>query len=116
MKKHEITAAEVLAALTTATDEEKQTLRTALGINQTVSEPKSVVRYAEKYERTSAVLPAKMAKQMKQCIEALTEQMDLETWGKAAVANGLMTQQNPTRIVAYYRKPMLEGGYIAEVK
>lgn len=116
MKKKMLTAAEVAMALGIATDEEKTAIREALGMNQPVSSTRNVTRYANKYERGTAVVPAKMAKQMKQCIEALTEPMDLETWAKKAVELGLTTQQNPTRIVMYYRKPMIEGGYVVEVK
>lgn len=104
----------LVATVTEATPEEKALLMTALGLDKPVSATRTVTRYSSKYEPTGKAIDAKMAKQMRQCVEALTEAMDLETWAKAAVEKGLTTQQNPTRIVMYYRKPMIEGGYVRE--
>ena len=114
MKMSKVAA--LVATIETATPEEKAALIAALGLNQPVQVTRTVNRYSQTYKRTDKVIDAKMAKQMRQCIESLTEIMDLETWGKKAVEHGLTTQQDPKRIVAYYRKAMLDGGYVEEVK
>ena len=117
MKKSKLSkVAALVATIETATAEEKAALIAALGLNQPVQVTRTVNRYSQTYKRTDKAIDAKMAKQMRQCVESLTEIMDLETWGKKAVEHGLVTQQDPKRIVAYYRKAMLDGGYVEEVK
>lgn len=106
----------LIATVTNATPEEKALLADALGLSKPVTGTRTVNRYSSTYTRTEKAIDAKTAKQMRQCIEALDEAMDLETWGKKAVEKGLQTQQDPKRIVMYYRKPMLEGGWVVEVK
>ena len=68
-------------------------------------------------KRTDKVLEKKFAKQMELLIDVLpTEPTDLAAWTKLALDKGLETQQDPTRITAYYKKQIIEMGYAEEVK
>ena len=68
-------------------------------------------------KRTDKVREKKFAKQMELLIDVLpTEPTDLASWTKLALDKGLETQQDPTRITAYYKKQIIEMGYAEEVK
>jgi hypothetical protein len=59
-----------------------------------------------------------MPNQMKMIIASLDalNGQTLEQIGDAASKAGMVTRQPPERIAAYYRKPMIEGGFMEELK
>lgn len=67
-----------------------------------------------KFEATGKDFEAKTPLQMKQCVQALGEQkMSLAEWADAlGTVEGFRTQQTPAKIIAFYRKRLLDGGYI----
>lgn len=40
--------------------------------------------------------------------------VDMNEWAELATAEGLVTKQDPARIVAYYRKDLVEAGIVKE--
>ena len=105
--------ADLLKALETATEEEKAQVRDALGIKLTASKAVSGTRVTGKVQRSEKVLEEKVAKQMQILIGVLPvdRAIDINEWADLAVAAGLATQQPPVRIAAYYKKPIVDGGY-----
>jgi len=70
-----------------------------------------------KVQRTDKVLEKTFAKQMQLLINVLPKSpTDIAAWTKLALESGLETQQEPTRITAYYRKQIIDMGYAEEVK
>lgn len=72
------------------------------------------VKTSHKFEATGKDFEAKVPTQMKQCVQALGDQaMGLEDWAKSLEkVEGFRTQQSPAKIIAFYRKRMLEAGYV----
>jgi len=78
---------------------------------------KSKPRKSYLYKFTGKEPEGKIAPQMQLCIKALPEEpVDMETWANLAEESGLATKQTPERIISYYRKPMIEGGYVETVE
>lgn len=101
------------ALVSEMTDEQKGEIRELLGIKLTASKAVSGIRVTGKVQRTDKVLEQKVAVQMQKLIDVLPidRSIDIEEWGKLAVEAGMVTQQPPARIAAYYKKPIVEGGY-----
>lgn len=102
----------LMAMVEGLTDDEKSKVREALGIKVEVRGP-STPRMTGKAQRTEKPLTEKVAKQMEILINTLPADraVDLVEWADLAVAGGLVTQQPAVRIVAYYKKPIVDGGY-----
>lgn len=102
------------------TDEEKAEFKKILGITN------PVVVAKVKGSRTSTSLPIKrtdkerdkvFAKQMNLLIDSLpAEPTSLQAWTDLALKAGLVTNQEPIRITAYYKKQIIEMGFAEEVK
>jgi len=72
---------------------------------------------AKVWKRLDAVIPADgLAKQARVIITALDigAKVSLKEWAVLAKNAGLSTTQDPERIVAYYKKDLIELGLIAE--
>ena len=95
------------------TDDQKKQIREALGILSVTPKTSTGVRVTGKVQRTDKVLESKIAKQMQILIDVLPidRAVDIVEWGTLALAGGLQTQQPAERIAAYYKKPIVEGGY-----
>lgn len=94
------------------TEDEKAQFRSALGIKDKVAAVGGT-RVTGKVKRTDKALTEKVAKQMEILINCLPadEAIDLNKWAELATAAGLQTQQPAVRIAAYYKKPIIDGGY-----
>ena len=94
-------------------DEQKSKIRAALGIVAVAPKTSNGTRVSGKVKRTDKVLETKVAKQMQILIDVLPldRAIDINEWGKLAVEAGMQTQQPAERIAAYYKKPIIEGGY-----
>lgn len=103
----------MLADYQSLTDEQKTKIREALGITNVAPRISTGIRVSGKVQRTDKVLETKLAKQMQILIDVLPKDraVDINEWAKLAVEAGLQTQQPPERIAAYYKKPIVEGGY-----
>jgi hypothetical protein len=102
----------LMAMVEGLTNEEKAQFRAALGIKDQVVKSAGV-RVGGKVQRTDKVLETKIAKQMEILINCLPtdKAVDINEWADLAVAAGLQTQQPAVRIAAYYKKPIIDGGY-----
>ena len=107
----------MLADFQNMTDEQKSKIREALGIVTVVTKPAIGIRVSGKVQRTEKVLEEKIAKQMQILIDVLPvdRAVDINEWGELAIAGGLQTQQPAARIAAYYKKPIIEGGYAVTI-
>lgn len=96
------------------TDEQKSEIRAMLGIVTPLKGTVSKTRSTGKFIRTEKVYENNLNKQMSVLIKSLPtdEGVDLSTWATKAVENGLETQQDPIRIVAYYKKNLVEMGFV----
>ena len=94
------------------TDEEKAKFRAAIGLKDQVAKTVGT-RVTGKVQRTDKVLEVKVAKQMEILINCLPtdKAIDINEWADLATAAGLTTQQPAVRIAAYYKKPIVDGGY-----
>jgi hypothetical protein len=84
---------------------------------EAVVQVKKVPRTAKKWVAVEgAAFGAKTPLQMKQCVEALgTEPADMKTWvEKLAAVDGFKTAQPVERIVAFYKKRMIDEGLVRE--
>ena len=77
----------------------------------------SAVRDSGKYVRTDKKLETRLARQMEVLINSLPadQPLSITEWAKCAVKKGLQTQQLPERIVTYYKKQLVEMGYVKSV-
>lgn len=93
--------------------EQKKQIRQTLGVIDIVRGTVSKSRTTGKFMRTDKVYENNLNKQMTVLISALNdaEGISVEDWAKKAVELGLQTQQDPIRIVSYYKKNLLEMGY-----
>lgn len=67
------------------------------------------------YSRTEKeILLDKFPKQEKVCLDSLNETMNLTVWGAACLKSGLVTKQDPTRIIVYYLKDLVDRGFVAK--
>ena len=97
--------------------DELDTIKKILGPVQVTKGTRTGTRVSGSVQRTDKVLEKQFAKQMQLLINVLPkEPTDLAAWTKLAVEAGLETQQDPTRITAYYKKQIIEMGYAEEVK
>jgi hypothetical protein len=96
------------------TDEQKSEIRTLLGVTIPVKGTVSKTRSTGKFVRTDKVYENNLNKQMSILIKSLTPDLGLsvEDWAKQAVENKLETQQDPIRIVQYYKKNLMEMGFV----
>lgn len=71
---------------------------------------------AKLYVRGTKPLPAKCAPQMRVLAKAIDEtpRTGAELAGIAVETHGLATRQDPVRIFAWYRKALLDSGYMVE--
>lgn len=110
MKLNEILA----AAGIEVSEEQLEQLSSQLEIKKTkktVAKKWAVVEDAE--------FSAKTPLQMRQCVEAIRgeEEVDMKTWcEKLAGYDGFKTQQPVERIVAFYKKRMIDEGLICVVE
>ena len=98
-------------------DEQKAKIRAVLGIKEVAAKVSTGTRVSGKVQRSEKVLEVKVAKQMQILIDVLPldRAINITEWGKLAVEKGMQTQQPPERIAAYYKKPIVEGGYAISV-
>lgn len=82
-----------------------------------VKQKKKVEKPSRLYEKTDKQLPAssKLPKQAEIALNSLTGQMTLKEWTDAAIKGGLVTTQEPIRIIMYYRPRLIDLGLIKEV-
>lgn len=102
----------LMAMVEGLSEEEKATFRAAIGITAKVSGT-GTTHALGKVQRSEKTLTVKVAKQMEILINVLPadKAIDLNEWADLAVAAGLQTQQPAVRIAAYYKKPIVDGGY-----
>jgi hypothetical protein len=70
-------------------------------------------RITGKVQSTGKKIEIKVCKQMEVLIQSLPKDkpVDIAEWAKLAIANGLQTQQPPERIVAYYKRNIVDLGF-----
>jgi hypothetical protein len=114
MGKIEITIEMVKNFLTTLTEEEKSEIRELMGIKTPLVGTVGKSRSTGKFIRTDKVYENNLNKQLSVLIKSLpTDQgLTVDEWGKKSVENGLQTQQEPIRIVGYYKKQLMEMGFV----
>lgn len=103
----------ILEMVKKLTEEEMKELRIVL-----LPAKVSGVRDSGKVTRTEKVLETKIAKQMEILINSLPsdKSVTVQEWTDLAIANGLVTQQDPIRITMYYKKGIITGGYAKTVQ
>jgi hypothetical protein len=76
---------------------------------------KSKKRETVLVQRTDKEVEDKLAPQAKIILGVVPddEPISLEQWGELAAEAGLQTKQTPERICAYYRKTLIDNGYLA---
>lgn len=96
------------------TDMEKNIAREILGIRTRMS---GGSRISGKVKGTGKKIEVKICKQMEVLIAALPKDkpVDVKEWADLAVKQGLQTQQPPERIVAYYKRNIIELGFAVTV-
>ena len=106
------TIAEVFAQVGIKVKEEK--LAELEALLQVKKQPKG----SKKYVFNGDAFEAKTPLQMKQAVLAIKDagEVDMKTWAeKLAAHDGFKTQQPVERIVAFYKKRMLDEGLVREV-
>lgn len=96
-------------------DVDKNILREILGIRTRMGS--TGTRISGKVKGTGKKIEVKVCKQMEVLISALPKDkpVDVAEWAKLAVAKGLQTQQPPERIVAYYKRNIIELGFAVAI-
>lgn len=114
MAKMELSFEALVELFGTFTDEQKSKVRELLGVVIPVKGTTSKTRSTGKFIRTDKVYENNLNKQMSVLIKSLTPDIGLsvEDWAKQAVENKLETQQDPIRIVQYYKKNLMEMGFV----
>ena len=104
----------ILEGLKSLNEVELNIAREILGIRVKMS---GGVRISGKVQRTDKKLDIKVCKQMEVLINSLPEDKPVDTkeWAELAVKNGLQTQQPAERIVAYYKRNIMELGFVAAI-
>ncbi len=106
------TIAEVFAQVGIKIEEEK--LLELENLLQVKKQPKGIKKYVFNGEAFEAKTPL----QMKQAVLAIKNagEVDMKTWAeKLGTYDGFKTQQPVERIVAFYKKRMLDEGLVREV-
>ena len=99
------------------TKDEIDSVKKILGPVQITKGTRTGTRVSGKVQRTDKAIESVFAKQMTLLINVLPkEPTDIASWTKLALDAGLATQQDPTRITAYYKKQIVDLGYAEEVK
>jgi len=98
-------------------DDEKLELRTLMGITTPLKGTVSKTRITGKFIRTEKVYENNLNKQMSVLIKSLPSdrEVDVTEWSKLSIENGLETQQDPVRIVTYYKKNLVEMGFVKQI-
>jgi hypothetical protein len=106
---------ELVETIKNASEDEKKALAEVLkGLLPATQAKVSAVRDSGKYVRTDKKVETRLAQQMEILLKALPEDkpMTVAEWTEAAIAVGLQTQQDPARITMYYKKRLIEAGYV----
>jgi hypothetical protein len=100
----------IILAVKNMSDVEKNILRELLGIRVHMS---NGTRVTGKVKSTGKKIEVKVCKQMEVLINSLPKDkaVDINEWAELAVKAGLQTQQPPARIVAYYKRNIMELGF-----
>jgi hypothetical protein len=98
-------------------DTQKAKIRELLGVKEIPIGTVAKSRMTGKFMRTDKVYEGNLNKQMTVLIKSLPSDrgITVDEWATLAIENKLETQQSPVRIVAYYRKQIIEMGFAKQV-
>lgn len=110
----EVKIAKIVAEIQQLDEANLNILRGILG---TRSMRSGGARVSGSVKATDKSIDEKLCQQMKVLIKALPKDkaVDTKTWADLAIKGGLVTQQPPERIVAYYKKSIVNLGYAIAV-
>lgn len=109
-----VTKNRLIAEMKQWNEVERNLAREILGIRTRVSGGN---RVSGKVKGTGKKIEVKVCKQMEILIGSLPKDKPVDTkeWAKLAVKNGLQTQQPPERIVAYYKRNIIDLGFAVAI-
>jgi hypothetical protein len=105
-----VTKNRLIAEMKSLNEVELNIVREILGIRTRMS---GGSRVSGKVKGTGKKIEVKVCKQMEVLIGSLPKDKPVDTkeWAELAVKNGLQTQQPPERIVAYYKRNIIDLGF-----
>jgi hypothetical protein len=109
-----VTKNRLIAEMKQWNEVERNLAREILGIRTRMSGGN---RVSGKVKGTGKKIEVKVCKQMEILIGSLPKDkpVDIKEWAELAVKNGLQTQQPPERIVAYYKRNIIDLGFAVAI-